>query len=329
MESAKLKNISKKIAFLANQNRIILFDYLFFYTQSLASLISKGEQIINFREQEYYSTTKSEIIESRISFTDRKMDNIEKLNKLRNRSIISFKIFLFSTAFYFYFIWKDNLYFSYIMLLACLVSLIFSIPLVRLHSFFENDVRDRLTKYKMYLNSEKEKISKTKKKEDANLKVPIIAEVNMTGVLFFLFIKNDLINNEISTSYIKSIFSTIFSKKNGSQFKLDSFGNSFVLTENDDNIVWTLYSELLKQLATTTTSESYKESFETSQETQLNTKRLFYQLKNTSLEFKIPDEQLEVLLKVYCNKILAENKETINLNKFEQSHLRNLLKSHF
>lgn len=321
MESVKPQNINWKIAFSPKQNIIILFDSLFFYTQSLASLISKGEQIINFREQEYYSTTKSEIIESRISFTDRKINNLEKLDKQRKRSIIWFKIFLFFTAFFFYFNWQDYLYLSYITLLACFVSSIFSIPLVRLHGFFEKDILDRLTKYRMYLSSEKEKISKIKKKEDDALKTPIPTDAKTLGALYNILVQNKITKNITAKTFENYAIDSFISSKTGKKFSERTLINFFSDKEED---VMSLYNDFLEEIQKINDIAPIREAVPNH-----NANRLFYHLKNTFFELKIPDEQLEVLLKIYSHRTLTGNKETINLDKFEKSHLRNLLKSHF
>ncbi|PXY01630.1 hypothetical protein DF185_09170 [Marinifilum breve] len=316
-----------KIAFSPKQYIIALYDYIFFYTRSVTSLISTGDLIISYNSKLCDSFTKTEIIEYRINFVDRRMERVEKLIKLRKRSILWFTTFLIFTALFFYFTWMDNLYARNITHLACTISSILSIPLVRLHSFFENDIRSRLTKYRNHLCSELNLLSKKVPKQNSSLQAPIVAEANMTGVLFFLFVKNNLMNNKIPTSTIKSIFSNIFSKKNGSNFVTDSFKNPFVLTKTN-YAVWKLYDFFIEQLKINSSKINNVRS-EVEPEVNQNTERLFYQLKNSRFEFKTKDEELKVILKIFCHTIISNKETPIQLDKNEQISLKHVIKSHF
>jgi len=319
MESEKPNNINWKIAFSPKQNIIILYDFFFFYTQSLASLISKGELINSYTEKLYYSKTKIEVIESRIGLTDRKMDRIEKLSRLRRRSIIWFRVFVASTIFYL--VGKEYLYFSFIMLLVCLVSLIFSIPLVRLHSFFENDVRKRLTKYRMHLSSEIEKISKANKKEDDALKAPIYMDATTLGALYNILIKNEISTDITPTTFKNIIIDAILSSKTKNKFSERTLPN--YLSDSRDDVM-NLYDNFIAEIPEIIKIAPIKDK-----KLDKNTSRLFYHLKNSSLEFQIPFEQLEVLVKVFCHKIYSGDCDHVRLNNSELTHLRNLHKLNF
>ncbi len=319
MESEKPNNINWKIAFSPKQNIIILYDFLFFYTQSLASLISKGEQISSYNEKLYYPSTRNEVIEARIGLIDRKMDGIEKLCKLRRRSIIWFKVFVASTALYF--IGQEYLYFSFLMLLGCLVSLIFSIPLVRLHSFFENDVRKRLTKYRMHLSSEIEKISKAKKKEDIALKVPISADSKTLGALYNILNEKNLIEKISPKNFESFALDTFISSKKGTKFKERTLIH-FFSDRNEEAMK--LYKDIVETIQESIKIKPIEEAVPDE-----NANRLFYHLKNSSLEFQIPFEQLEVLVKVFCHKVFSGDCDLVRLNNSELTHLRNLHKLNF
>lgn len=319
MESVNPNNMNWKIAFSPKQNIIILYDFFFFYTQSLASLISKGELINSYTEKLYYSKTEIEVIEARIGLIDRKMDRIEKLSRLRRRSIIWFKVFVASTIFYL--IGKEYLYFSFIMLVVCFVSLIFSIPLVRLHSFFENDVRKRLTKYRMHLSSEIEKISKANKKEDDALKAPIYMDATTLGALYNILIKNEISTDITPTTFKNNIIDAILSSKTKNKFSERTLPN--YLSDSRDDVM-NLYDNFIDEIP-----KIIKIAPVTEKKLDDNTSRLFYHLKNNSLEFQIPVEQLEVLVKVFCHKFLSGDCDLVRLNNSELTHLRNLHKLNF
>ncbi|WP_321515415.1 hypothetical protein [Marinifilum fragile] len=320
MKSVKPLKINWKIAFLPKQNIIILYDFLFFYTQSVASLISMGDSIINYNSKLYYSCTTKEIIENRINFVDRRMERVEKLNKLRKRSILWFKTFLIFTAFFFFFNWKDNLYLSFIMLFACLICTIPSIPLIRLHGYYEKDILKRLSKYRIHLNSEIDKITKAKQKEGDVFKKPILANSVKLGTLY-----NLLKNNNIIEGLTPKIFKD-FALASFISSKKEKFAEKTLLTffSDKEKNVRKMYNSFISDIPKTNKIEPTKEPI-----SDITADRLFYHLKNSLFKIQIPDEQLKVLLKLFTHKVINRSESPIQLDKNEQISLKHVIKSQF
>jgi len=310
-----------------------LLDWLTLHMQDQKSLTINYELLLLNRTNN--TTEASDFIYKRIDNLQERINALPFFNILKVTVIISWLIFINSIILFK--LTEFSIEVNYIFIIIAFISLVINLLISPFILFNKSRAFRNLSEHQKDLNerlkilNENNNLSTTSSKtEKFKIEIKNIesdTQPNQTirlqkatdmGILFYLLFWKKLTSIKTATEF-RDIFQDVFCKKNGSQYYPRSINNCCKITSENEE-VWKAYDNFIELILKHKSDNNLEYS-------KLDAKTLKYvdiltsKIKSHSIEYNIEEEQLNVLLKIFCHNIISKNTTNAMLNENEYQHL--------